>query len=452
MSLEQINNRIEELYRQWISLQPLERENDERLWKKIRLEWNYNSNRIEGNTLTYSETELLLLHDRTGGNHPIRDYVEMKAHDLAVEKVREFAVGKERHLTEADIRSLNLLILKEPFWKEAKTPDGRHTRKQIFPGKYKTEPNHVETATGEIFKFAIPEEVPAKMQELMEWFKENLESPPASIAPFLAQLHHRFILIHPFDDGNGRIARLLLNYTLIRLGYPPFVIKDRNREGYFSALQKADAGNMDVLAAYLGRALVSWLEIGIKAAEGKDISEPEDIDREVGIFIREKKAEELEEVKMLSEQVKEELCDQSLIPLFETFRKQFKQFNDLFSSNEISVNAPEEILNNFMISMIDEETNFEVDSRNTIKLQTSYKRYKSQKPFDMIAVVLATLHKFEYEVEIRAVVDATLDPRRVARKKRYSHTWVDSEIKKFVAEGKELFFENLKQEIRETDN
>ena len=59
MSLEQINNRIEELYKQWLSLQPLKREDDERLWKKIRLEWNYNSNRIEGNTLTYSETELL---------------------------------------------------------------------------------------------------------------------------------------------------------------------------------------------------------------------------------------------------------------------------------------------------------------------------------------------------------------------------------------------------------
>ena len=193
----------------------------------------------------------------------------MKAHDLAVEKVREFAGDKERHLTEADIRSLNLLILKEPFWKEAETPDGQFTRKQIFPGEYKTQPNHVRTATGEIFRFAIPEEVPAKMQELMEWFTENIESPPASIASFLAQLHHRFILIHPFDDGNGRIVRLLLNCALIRLGYPPFVIKAKDKKTYFSTLQKADAGNMDALALYLGRTLASWLEIGIKAAKEK---------------------------------------------------------------------------------------------------------------------------------------------------------------------------------------
>ena len=360
MPLEQLNKHIEELYKQWLSLQPLNNQNNERLWKKIRLEWNYNSNRIEGNTLTYGETELLLIRGRVEGDHPMRDYEEMKAHDLAVEKVRELARDKERDLTEADIRTLNLLVLKEPFWKEAETPDGQPTRKQIFPGQYKTQPNHVRTPTGEIFKFAIPEEVPGKMRELMEWFKESIESPPAPIASFLAQLHHRFIIIHPFDDGNGRIARLLLNYVLIRLGYPPFVIENRDRESYFPALQKADVGNMDALAAYLGKTLVSWLGIGIKAAKGESISAPEDVDREVDIFIRGKKAKGLTEVKPFSEQTQKELCDQSLIPLFETFRKQFKQFDDLFNSNEISVNAPEEILDNFMISMIDGETNFEV--------------------------------------------------------------------------------------------
>ena len=185
----------------------------------------------------------------------------------------------------------------------------------------------MRTVTGEIFKFAIPEEVPAKMQELVEWFTENIESPPASIASFLAQLHHRFIFIHPFDDGNGRIVRLLLNYALIRLGYPPFVIKDKDKKTYFSALQKADAGNMDVLEAYLGRTLVSWLEIGIKAAEGKDISETEDINKEVDIFIRGKKAEGLKEVKPLSEQIKKELCEQLFIPLFETFESWFREFS-----------------------------------------------------------------------------------------------------------------------------
>ena len=266
MSFEEINGHIQDLYKEWSSLQPLSREDEDRLWKKIRLEWNYNSNRIEGNTLTYSETQLLLVHGRAEGGHPIRDYEEMKAHNVGIRKVREFAEDKEYCLTEADIRSLNLIILKEPFRKEAKTLDGQITWKEIVPGKYKTHPNHVETPTGEIFKFALPEETPAKMRELMEWFRENIESHPASIASFLAELHHRFILIHPFDDGNGRMVRLWINYALMRFDYPPVIIKSEDRDGYIAAIQKADTGNIEALAAYLGKNLISCLETCIEAA------------------------------------------------------------------------------------------------------------------------------------------------------------------------------------------
>lgn len=88
MSLAGIDKRIQGLYEEWSSLQPLSRENDERLWEKIRLEWNYHSNRIEGNALTYEETELLLVHGRAEGDHPLRDYEEMKAHNVGIEKVR----------------------------------------------------------------------------------------------------------------------------------------------------------------------------------------------------------------------------------------------------------------------------------------------------------------------------------------------------------------------------
>ena len=445
MSLEQVNRRIEKLYKQWLSLQPLNQGNGERLWKKIRLEWNYNSNRIEGNTLTYGETELLLIHGRAEGDHLIRYYKEMEAHDLAVEKVRELAGDRQRHLTEADIRELNRIILKEPFWKEAETPDGRPTRKKVFPGKYKTQPNHVRTAKGEIFEFSLPEEVPAKMHELTEWFTENIESPPTSITSFLAELHCRFILIHPFDDGNGRIARLLLNYVLMRLGYPPLVIKNRDKETYFTALQKADTGNIDALTAYLARTLVSWLEIGIRAAEGKDISEHEDIDKEADIFIRKKEAEGLGDVKLLSEQTKKELCDQSLIPLFKTFRDRFRQFNDLFSSNEISVKAPEEILDDFMISMMDNQAVFKEEIGNIASMQICYKAYKDENPFDISVSISVTLHDVKYWTRMQTVVDGSPDSRAVVREKAYSHIWADSEIEEFVSEGKELFFEKLKQ-------
>ncbi len=457
MSLEEIDKRIQYLYKEWSLLHPLSQENDNRLWKKIRLDWNYNSNRIEGNTLTYSETELLLVHGRAEGGHPIRDYEEMKAHNVGIGKIREFAEDKKRRLTEADIRDLNLIILKEPFWEEAETLDGRPTRKKIVPGRYKTQPNHVKTPTGEIFEFALPEEVPAKMEELMEWFNGNIESSATSIAFFLAELHHRFILIHPFDDGNGRIVRLWINYALMRLGYPPLVIESEDRDGYISAIQKADTGNIDALAGYLGKSLISWLEIGIKAAKGEDISEPQDVEKEVDIFIKGEKAKGLKGVEFLSREDVEELYERSWMSLLETFENRFKQFNEMFSSTRTT--SLEDLKKNLEKRLENQEANF------TESFGISYEGYKTgSKSFRVEAAlsIKRRFYDFQYEISIRPYPSISLI--RFERKshpgawtkslgggseyllgKAHARAWTKSEIREFVAEGKKIFLEILKK-------
>ena len=446
MSLEEINGRIQDLYKEWSSLQPLSRENGERLWEKIRLEWNYNSNRIEGNTLTYSQTELLIFHGRTEGDHLLRDYEEMEAHDLAIEKVKELAKDQKRRLAEVDIRDLNLIILKKPFWKEAETLDGRFTRKKIVPGKYKTQPNHVKTSTGRIFKFALPEEVPAEMEELMKWFNGNIESPPTSIASFLAKLHHRFILIHPFDDGNGRIVRLWINYALMRSGYPPLVIKSEDREGYIAALQKADTGNIEALAIYLGKSLISWLEIGIKAARGEDISEPEDIDKEVDIFIKSEQAKGLEGMEFLSEEGMEELYNQSWVPLFETFEDWFKQFSQMFSSTKTTLwpggkpASLEDLRKNLKNRLEKQEASF------TEGFKISYEGYKmGSKPFGMEATLSIEKRPYDFKYQISTEPDPFDISLMEFKKKVHARAWTESEIREFIAEGKKDFLEVLKK-------
>ena len=192
-SLAELDAAIAEWHRVRGEIAP---EHEERLWKKLRLEWNYNSNHIEGNTLTYDETVLLLLHGQTAGSHPLRDYEEMKAHDVAIELVRNLAVS-EQPLAEADIRELNRVLLKEPFWKLAETPDGEMTRKRIEPGKYKTQPNHVRTRTGELHRFAEPEETPARMEQWTRRFREDLNRPDYPLPEFLAESHWSFVNIHP---------------------------------------------------------------------------------------------------------------------------------------------------------------------------------------------------------------------------------------------------------------
>ncbi|MEI6351310.1 MAG: Fic family protein [Verrucomicrobiota bacterium] len=319
---------------EWQALQPLSAENEARLWKKLRLEWNYHSNHIEGNTLTYGETELLLLHDRTTGNHSHREYLEMKAHDVGVEHVRTLAADKERLLTESDIRDLNKIILKESFWKPAETAEGLATRKEIIPGQYKTTPNNVRLPNGEIFFFASVEDTPPRMGALAAWLRQELESPTLHPVAFAAKLHHDFVLIHPFDDGNGRVARLLVNYVLMRSGYLPLVVRSEDKANYLTALHLADAGDLSALVAYFFQ-LTEWsLKLGIKAAKGDRIEEPSDVEKEVQLFVREQQAR-AQGKNPVTREVLDQLFEFSLKPFLEKAEAKLQQLVPLFQKLEV---------------------------------------------------------------------------------------------------------------------
>ena len=155
-------------------------EHEPRLWQRLRIEWNYNSNHLEGNTLTYGETRLLPIHGRTRGDHLMREYEEMRGHDVAIELVQTLA-QEPPPLTEGDVRDLNRMGLKERFWRMAQTPvvqtpGSEPTRKWVEPDRYKTAANHVLTTTGEIFQFVAPEATPAAMSDFIVWLRGELES------------------------------------------------------------------------------------------------------------------------------------------------------------------------------------------------------------------------------------------------------------------------------------
>jgi Fic family protein len=114
-------------------------------------------------------------------------------------------------------------------------------KKKISPGKYKTEPNYVITLKGEIHYYCEPIRVPEEMEKLVKMINNSLYHP----VELSARAHYKLVAIHPFDDGNGRVARLLMNLILMKYGYVPVVIKQENREDYYKALMKADAGEMD---------------------------------------------------------------------------------------------------------------------------------------------------------------------------------------------------------------
>lgn len=325
---------LKPLKAEWDRLQPIQSDRERRLWQKLRLEWNYHSNHIEGNTLTYGETVLLLLHGQTHGNHTLREYEEMKAHDVGIEHLRNLAADRDRLIGPGDIRDLNRIILKEPYWKPTQTPDGQPTRSKVIPGEYKTLPNSVLTATGEIFEYAPPMEVPARIQAVVDWLAEALTAEKPPLLQIAAKLHHDFVLIHPFDDGNGRVARMLVNYLFLREGYPPIVLPTEEKSDYLTALRLADAGDLNPLAAFFSKHVKRSLALAIRAGKGESIEEPSDVEKQVELFIRSEEAKH-EVTGLPDKETLAQLMESSLLPFVEALERKLQTLRPLFGSLEV---------------------------------------------------------------------------------------------------------------------
>lgn len=334
MNIESVIKNIDKLKEEVDTLSPLNVEYEKRLQKKFRLEFNYNSNHIEGNTLTYGQTQLLLLYDKSSGDASVSDIEEMKAHDLALFQIEEMAKDDERPLTETFIKELNQLILVKSYWKDAKTHDGVPTRKKILIGDYKSTPNSVELKNGEIHEYASPEETPSKMHDLMEWYNNNKSQVHAVV--LAAEFHYRFVCIHPFDDGNGRGARLIMNYILLKNGFPPVIIKSADKENYLTALQKADIGDRDAIIIYIAQQMIWSLELKIKAAKGEDLQELGDLEKEIELLKREKLTKS---TIYKTPKVSYELIKYFNSTVWPSLSKILKNFDDFFSetSHEVEV-------------------------------------------------------------------------------------------------------------------
>jgi Fic family protein len=272
-----------ELKSQLDQLRPINKEQESRIIQKFRLDWNYHSNHLEGNSLTYGETKALILFGITAQGKPLKDHFEITGHNDAINWVVDVVKG-DFPLTEKFIRELHTLLLKESYEVDAISPDGKPTKKRINIGSYKTSANHVLTKTGEIFYFATPEETPSKMHDLLVWYNEKINDVDKNPILIAAEFHYKFIRIHPFDDGNGRTARILMNFILMQFNYPPVIIKTEDKTNYFAVLQMADAGNIEAFLEYIAQNLVRSLEIMIAGANGENIEEDDDLDKEIALL------------------------------------------------------------------------------------------------------------------------------------------------------------------------
>lgn len=190
--------------------------------EKLLLEWTYNSNAIEGNTLTLIETKVVLEGITVGGK-TLREHLEAVNHREAIFYVEDIVKNKEG-LTEWQIKNIHRLILKGINDEYA---GSYRDKKVIISGATHTPPE----------PFLIKDE----MEKFIDWY--NNEGQKLHPVERAAMVHVIFVGKHPFIDGNGRTSRLLLNLELMKSGYPPVIIKKENRLSYYSALDKAYTTN-----------------------------------------------------------------------------------------------------------------------------------------------------------------------------------------------------------------
>lgn len=334
-------NKIQSLYQEWLSLQPLNEQDQIRLDQKFMLEFNYNSNHIEGNTLTYGQTEMLLMFGKVVDEANMKDLEEMKASNVGLKMVKEATLDKEQHLTEYFIRTLHKTLLREDYTVYRQLPDGTNTSYVVHAGQYKTRPNSVITPTGERFEYASPEETPALMADLLQWY--NQEEAKGEMSPIeLASLfHYRYIRIHPFEDGNGRISRLIVNYILYRHGYPMIVVKSDDKNNYLTALNRCDIkigpipsdgshaelSQITPFVEYMSKCLERALTISIKAAKGESIEEADDWRKNLKLKYRDKinKPE-------VTEEIRKKIVNEDFKSLLQYIDKELSEFYSIFTS------------------------------------------------------------------------------------------------------------------------
>lgn len=205
-----------------------------RLRGQLVIEWTYNSNAIEGNTLTLRETRLVLEEGITIGGKPMKEHLEAINHKEAITFVEELVAGKNP-ITERDLKDIHAVVLKNIDDQYA----GRYRDIQVrITGSKHTPPDALH--------------LPEKMKEFTQNYLIHFKDHPIEQA---ALAHFHLVSIHPFVDGNGRTARLLMNLVLMKHGYPPAIILKNDQKKYYDVLEEGHAGKIANFIFFVGRSL-----------------------------------------------------------------------------------------------------------------------------------------------------------------------------------------------------
>ncbi len=233
--------------KQLSALRPISPVALEKIREQFQLEMTYNSNAIEGNSLTLKETFWVIQEGLTIKGKPLKDHLEAKNHQEALKFLYEMIDQKSKNtLSEYQIRQLHHLVVKES--------------QSDIGGKYR-DGQVMITGTDHVPPPAY--EIPLMMNDLVQWYRKNREK--FHVVELAAILHHKLAYIHPFWDGNGRTARLVMNILILEAGYPLAVVLKNDRKRYYRVLGLADKGKYGPLSEFIAQAVLRSLNIYLQA-------------------------------------------------------------------------------------------------------------------------------------------------------------------------------------------
>ncbi len=224
---------------------PLPPEAVKRLRAKFEVDMTYHSNAIEGNRLTLRETWLVLRKGMTIRGKSMNEHLEATNHAEAIGLLEKMADGKKES-TEMDVLNLHAIILDKISPQDA----GFYRHEQVF-------------IEGSKIKLPKWKEVPKLMKAV--YSELNDKSKGIAAIQSAVKIHHDTVRIHPFVDGNGRLARLLMNLRLMRAGFPPTLLRREERRAYYSALEKADKGDLRALSMLVAKDVEQALDLYLDA-------------------------------------------------------------------------------------------------------------------------------------------------------------------------------------------
>lgn len=231
----------------------------------LTIEWTYNSNSIEGNTLTLQETQMVLKEGITVKGKSLREHFEAKNHELAIDYL--YSLVNDNYV----LRSIDMLSLHNYVMRSIE---------EDFAGRLR---NGGVRISGANFLPPNANKVSGLIDELVNFINTN----PLNLndIELAAIFHHKFVWIHPFFDGNGRTVRLVMNLLLMRKGFPPAIILKADRKKYYEALNMANNGNYQKLVLLMCQAVERSLNIYLSILPNNDneydsisniVSEPSD--------------------------------------------------------------------------------------------------------------------------------------------------------------------------------